>query len=508
MLTTEQDRALQRIGTPLAIAKTIGKQAFGFEVKVLPHMRKIEEVVVEAVLDERQRFIIVTMPPRHGKTMTLGRMLPLWFLGWFPDLQVIYATYGEDFAKKTGRWVRDSFDHFGPELFGMRVSQRDQAAHDWTVHGHQGGMVSVGRGGPITGRPGHLILGDDLYKNPAEANSASLRKDIVEWYDEVLRTRLEPGGTIILFFTRWRLDDLIGTLIERSQEDGYAGDQWEVYNFPAIAEAPGYLTAEEQAAWTDIIGRIDGEALWPQRFDIETLERIRANTPDTFHALYQGDPRPRSGGWFPPSRWRYAEMDELVGRVERKARLWDLAATEGGGDWTTGGLCARLDSDDEMAVLEVQRVRESGDKVLERVIRVAHEDGPGVPIYIEEERQGSGKALLAIYRAKLPGFDVRPMRPEGKKDERAKPYNTLQNAGKIWLPRGAEWVKGWIDEHSSFMKSTHDDQVDIGSYAVRELVALGVPFELVTSQFEGAQWQAEQAALMERYGGSGLMIYG
>ena len=81
----------------------------------------------------------------------------------------------------------------------------------------------------------------------------------------------------ILFFTRWRVDDLIGTLIERQESEGWRGDQYEVINLPALAVPPIELDEEEREAWRDVLGRAAGDALWPERFDVETLRQLEAN---------------------------------------------------------------------------------------------------------------------------------------------------------------------------------------------------------------------------------------
>ena len=71
-------------------------------------------------------------------------------------------------------------------------------------------MVTVGFGGPLTGRGADLLLIDDPIKNRADANSQVQRDHLYDWWTSTARTRLEPGGSIIVIMTRWHDDDIFG----------------------------------------------------------------------------------------------------------------------------------------------------------------------------------------------------------------------------------------------------------------------------------------------------------
>lgn len=416
-------------------------------------------------------------PTHNSKSFTLGRLLPLWYLGMFPDNQVMYTSYADDFAGAAGEWVRDMMKLRGNDLFGHSVSKTNSGKASWKLdQGYQGGMLAVGRGAALTGLPAHLAIADDLLKNSEEANSNAVRKGMIEWYDTTFRTRLEPGGTMLLFFTRWRVDDLIGTLIERSEADGYAGDQWEVINLPALAEAPLDLDDDERDAWRDELGRRHGEALWPERYPEERLNRIRANNPATFQSMYQGDPRLGTGGWFPEDRW--VEHD-VIPEMSEQVRVWDLAATKDGGDWTVGMKLGR-DAEGNLWVLDIQRFRKDPDEIQKTVRSVAQADGNHVKILIEQERAGSGKTVLAMYKTYLVGFTVEGIRPEGSKEERAKPANEFQSMRRCFVPKGADWLDKFKKECSAFLKQKTDDQVDAFAYGFAELIAMGSPMEMWT----------------------------
>jgi hypothetical protein len=62
-----------------------------------------------------------------------------------------------------------------------------------------------------------------------------------------LKTRLKPGGRIVLVSTRWHEDDLAGRLLAEAEK---GGDKWTTVILPAIAEE------------NDPLGRKAGEFLW------------------------------------------------------------------------------------------------------------------------------------------------------------------------------------------------------------------------------------------------------
>ena len=161
----------------------------------------------------RIKGLIVTEPPRHGKSELISKYFPAWYLGLFPDERIILTSYEADFAASWGRKARDIIEEYGEELFGIQVRQDSSAANRWGIQGYEGGMNTAGAGGPITGKGGNLIIIDDPFKNAEEANSKTIRDKVWEWYKSTLYTRLEPNGVLVIIQTRWHEDDLVGRLL-------------------------------------------------------------------------------------------------------------------------------------------------------------------------------------------------------------------------------------------------------------------------------------------------------
>jgi predicted phage terminase large subunit-like protein len=251
------------------------------------HLAYLDRVLTESIdqaANSQLDGLIVSMPPQHRKSELCSKYLPAWYLGTFPDRRVILTSYEADFAGVWGRKARDLLEQFG-SMFGVQVSKRSKAVNRW--EGHEGGMTTAGGMGPITGKGAHLLVIDDPIKNDEEARSPMIRQKQWDWWQSTASTRMRPGGLVIVIQTRWHRDDLTGRLIKEAQDNG---QKWRVVTLPALAEA------------NDPLGRQPGEALWPEVYAADRLEKVRAaHTTYYWRALYQQDPIAEGGLEWPES---------------------------------------------------------------------------------------------------------------------------------------------------------------------------------------------------------------
>jgi hypothetical protein len=154
-------------------------------------------------------------------------------------------------------------------------------------------------GGKVHGRRADGIIIDDPIGSRADADSKLTREAVWQWYKTDLRTRMKPGGFIILIQTRWHTDDLAGRLLPKTYDGrtGWVtsteGEKWCVVNLPALAEK------------NDPLGRKPGEALWPEWWTQARMEaERRAQTARNWAALYQQRPVLEEGGIFKEKWWR------------------------------------------------------------------------------------------------------------------------------------------------------------------------------------------------------------
>lgn len=223
-------------------------------------------------------------PPRHGKSEYLSKWVPSWFLNRFPDKRVGVVSYEAGFARSWGRKVRANFTDREND-WGLRVSKSRSAADDWDIEGHDGGMMTAGVGGPLTGKGLDLLIIDDSLKNAEEALSPTTRETQWDWWQSTASTRIEPGGLVIFIGTRWHEDDLQGR-VNRAADLG-EGEPVLRLRMPAIAEEDDWL------------GREPGEPLWPERWPLKELKKRQLSLDRYWwEALYQQAPgRHGSSEW-------------------------------------------------------------------------------------------------------------------------------------------------------------------------------------------------------------------
>lgn len=166
---------------------------------------------------------VVTTAPRHGKSLLCVQLFAAWWLGKHPADNVIIATHGEELAATFGRSIRTIMSEgMHVAIFpDSRLSSDLAGMHRFgTTQG--GSLHCVGKGSGLVGHGGDLIIADDLTRDSEEAHSDVQRQSTWSWFNEVLMTRLQPHGRVLVTGTRWSESDLLGRLIEEH------GDQWQL----------------------------------------------------------------------------------------------------------------------------------------------------------------------------------------------------------------------------------------------------------------------------------------
>jgi hypothetical protein len=229
------------------------------------------------------RRLIVSMPPRHLKSMMITTAWVAWMLGKDPSLRFICASYGQDLSDKHARdclrimstdWYRRAFPNV--RLVKRNVSDFETSAG--------GGRLSTSVGGVITGRGADIVIIDDPMKGD-DALSEVRRKEVLEWFDNALSSRLDDQAksSIILVMQRLHEADLAGELLRRGT--------WDELRLSAIA------TKDELVPLTRgrFHQRREGYPLHAARLSLAELEIKRKEEPYVFAAQWQQDPVSRIG---------------------------------------------------------------------------------------------------------------------------------------------------------------------------------------------------------------------
>lgn len=160
--------------------------------------RRLEKFSDEVAQGLSPRLMIL-MPPRAGKSELASKTFPAWHLGRHPDHEMIACSYNLDLAMDFSKKIKTVIDSDAyQQVFEARLDPDNRSSAAWGIHQNIGGYVAAGIGGGINGKGAHVLIIDDPIKNAEEADSATVREGIWNWYGSVAYTRLAPGGGVLV----------------------------------------------------------------------------------------------------------------------------------------------------------------------------------------------------------------------------------------------------------------------------------------------------------------------
>ncbi|OBK97750.1 hypothetical protein A5645_05610 [Mycobacterium asiaticum] len=325
---------------------------------VTPTIKLLSDELVRAVTEPDSR-LIVTTPPRTGKSVLVSQVFPVWQLSRDPDSEIIMKSYGDSLAEEHSAAARRLIAE-NPGVVGVELAPDKQAVGRWRVAGHRGGMLAGGILSSTTGFGANVLVVDDPVKGAQEADSDAYRRRLVAEFRASLMTRLMPGGSAIVVLTRWHEEDIAGSLLAE------AGSRWRCVNIPAVSTAgvPDALHRERSGvAMTSAIGRTAEQF---RSIEVEVGSRAWA-------AMYLGTPSAPEGGliksaWF--DDWRLpaapAGAIKIVVGVD--------PADSGEGD-ETGIIAASLATDGSIALIADVSGHYTSDQWARRAVELARDVG-------------------------------------------------------------------------------------------------------------------------------------
>jgi predicted phage terminase large subunit-like protein len=409
--------------------------------------------LAQQVVDGKIQKVALSIPPGHGKSTTITQRLPVYWGLTHPKDTTVLTGYSSGFAEKN---LSKPSREVAAEL-GI-LDPRTTAMEEWNLT-NGARIIARGVGAAPTGiNPITLLVADDPIKDRQQANSAIERQNIKDWWDGSIVQRFWPETRAFVIATRWHHDDLIGHI--KSKDDG----SWTFINLPAIA-------GED-----DPVGRLTGEALWPEGKPLKFLESIRQNNPWEFEALFQGNPTPREGSMFKVDSLAYIDRSEIPTTNDiRWVRAWDVASSAGKGDYTAGVLMG-VTAGGRFLIADVVRGQWATDERRQVILQTAKKDGPLVMVCGPEDPGAAGKDAVLDFVRLLAGYTVRIRKADKKKELRADPFSAQVNGHNVALVR-APWNTEYVDELRSFPLGKHDDQVDASSDAFNELAGAVDPWD-------------------------------
>lgn len=395
--------------------------------------------------------IIVSLPPRHGKSRLLSIGSTTWVAENYGHFNTALCTYGLSLSTDFSGAVRDQIE-MNPDKLSVRIKKGSNRLDKFNFD-EGGGVYAFGLMGPMTGRGFHVFFLDDFIKHIKEATSALYRQQTWDWFTTTAWTRLEPGATAVIVATRWHDDDLIGRIL-----DEFKGE-WEYIRLPAIAE-PG-----------DPLGRQPGEALFPERYPVEELLKLKRMLGSFwFSAIYQQDPKDDSS--------KMADKDWLqyVGQLPHPAsltwaRVWDFAGTRSAGDYTCGMLFGADKENERGYIADIVRDQQSPDDLDTLFKETAEKDGKAVPIIILREPGASGLIATNHFKKLVPDYLVSDVPELQNKTSKAHAALAGAERGDLFLLLAA-WNDAFAGEFDHFPNSDYDDQMDCLAVAWNELIGV------------------------------------
>jgi predicted phage terminase large subunit-like protein len=430
---------------------------------------------LEAVARGEIRRLMLFLPPGSAKSTYASDLFPAWWLAQKPNRLIVAASNTSGLASSFSRRVRGRVRSNGADLgYGLLREAED----NWTTtNGCE--YRAVGVGSSIAGRRADLGLIDDPTRSREEADSATQREKVWNWYIDDFLTRLKPGAPEVLIGTRWHEDDLFGRILKHQP------DLWHVLKVPAIA-------GED-----DALGRKPGEYLWADDqygYAQDLAEKKARSLPRTWASLYQQEPRTEGGEILKAEWWRawpvgdpkadpgakpLPSPDYIIVSIDTAYTAKDendpTACTVW---WVCGG-------DDERSIallryawakrLEFPELKEEIEATL------SHFAIPGVPIRLLVEAKASGLSVVQELRRRMPDLSIWEIQPKGDKVARAYAVQSMFEAERVFHAATADGeTKGWaqavIDECAAFPRGTHDDRVDSVTQALRHVRDSGVVF--------------------------------
>lgn len=422
--------------------------------QVEKHIRFVGEKL-EALERGEIKRLILSMPPRHGKSELASKTFIPWVIGRNPLWSTIMATYNQNFAGDFGRSVRDTImdPRFAQVFPGISLKAGSKAADRMnTTTGGQ--LTFVGRGGSLTGRGGHLLAIDDPIKDRKEADSGLIRDQAWLWFTQVFMTRaMMEDVRVLLVQTRWHEDDLVGRLTDPHNPSYSATEaaRWTVINLPALA-------LDED----DPLERPVGTPLWPNKFGTGFLAGVREQDSRGFSALYQGEPAPDSGLFFAPEDIvEYQSMEDVPKGLRYYGASDHAVSTEQWADKTCLMVFGLDENEDVWIMPDTQLGKLDSNTQVELMLNLIRKYRP---LFWFAERGHVTKSIGPFLRKRMleeaVHSSIYEMVPTTDKQQRAQSIKGRMSTQKVHFPAWASWYQEARRQILTFPAGAKDDFVD------------------------------------------------
>ena len=417
------------------------------------HIDAISEHL-QAVVDGDIKRLIINIPPRHMKSISVAVALPAWTWSKCPEKRFLFASYAGSLSIRDSvkcrrlidsRWYKE---YFG-DSFELTTDQNQKQRFENNKTGYR---IATSVDGALTGEGGDIIVIDDPH-NVREAESSTVREGVLEWWDQAMQTRLNDPktGAFVIIMQRVHENDLTGHILANEN------DEWDHLCLPARYEIGHPSPTKSKLYFTDPRTK-EGDLLWPERIDEKTLQNLEKSLGSYASAgQLQQRPMPKGGGilkseWWVP--WENSHLPEIEYVLQSYDTAFSTKEKTSYSARTTWGVF-RKDGQINALVLEMWYDRVTYPE-LRRIAQDAYEDYEPDAVLIE--KKASGQSLLQDLR--MAGVPVIEYLPDRDKEARAHASSALLEDGRIYFPSNKKWSKDLIDICAAFPAGDNDDIVD------------------------------------------------
>lgn len=440
------------------------------------HLDAISEHL-EAVTRGDIRRLLINIPPRCMKSLSVSVFWMTWEWTSLPSTQWLFLTWHVDLCSRDSvrcrrlilhPWYQERWGH----LYQLSPDQRTKVNFD---NSRRGARIAKTMSGS-RGQGGDRIVIDDPH-NTEQAESEIQRNSVLrDWNEEISTRHNDPltGATVVMMQRLHQLD-LTGEILS-TMEPG----EWEHLMLP--------MRYDPTRRCVTVLGEPDprteqGEPLWPARFPPDSVE-FRATErklgPYGVAGQWQQSPTAREGGQFSRA-WFRLDLEELPrGTQAIWVRHWDLAGTHKGGAYTCGLLMGLRLRDGVVFIRHVARGQWAAADRNAIILATAADDASisgfskqSVLYRCEQEGGSGGKDQAESFKRLLrhAGYRSDAEPATGDKFIRADPFAGAAKAGEVYVLAGP-WRETYLDEmEAAGPGAAYLDQMDASSAAYNWLMA-------------------------------------